>query len=82
MPVTPSVGILAWLARGFHGGAAGLTAALAAVSSHTGIPVVIVAAFALVVSYRVMRRGARLALQVGVVGALLLLATKLGWIHW
>lgn len=52
------------------------------VSGHTGIPVVCVAAVAIVVSFRVARRVARLVLEVTLVLALLLVATKLGWIHW
>ena len=82
MPLSFQAGIVAWLVRAYHGGAAGVTGALRAVSTHTGIPVVVVAALALVLSYRMIRRGARLALEVGVAVVLLLVATKLGWIHW
>jgi hypothetical protein len=82
MPFSTPVGITAWLVHAYHGGMAGVTAGLHAVSRHTGIPVVVVAALVLVLSYRVIRRGARLALEVGVVVAVLLVATKLGWIHW
>lgn len=82
MPVTPSLGILAWVVRAYHGGTASLAAALHAVSQHTGIPVVVVAALALVLSYRMIRRGARLAFEVAVVVVLLLGATRFGWIHW
>ena len=82
MPLSLPVGILAWLVRAFHGGTSSLTAALQVVSRHTGIPVVVVAGLALVLSYRMLRRGARLAFEVAVVVVALLAATRLGWIHW
>ncbi len=82
MPVTPSLGILAWVVHAYRGGTASVMGALHAVSQHTGIPVVVVAALALVFSYRMIRRGARLAFEVAVVVAVLLGATSLGWIHW
>ena len=52
------------------------------VSGHTGVPAVCVAAVAIVLSFRIARRVARLVLEVALVLALLLVATKLGWIHW
>ena len=51
------------------------------VSRHTGIPVVLVTAAALVVSYRVAKKTARLVIEIVVVAVLLVVATKLGWIH-
>jgi hypothetical protein len=73
-----------WLALGrvYHGGAEGLATALRVVSHRTGIPVVVVAALALVISYRVARRAARLAVEMGVALGLVLVATKMGWIRW
>jgi hypothetical protein len=82
MPFNLPLGVAAWLVRAAHGGWSGVTRALKAVSLHTGIPIVVVAAVVLVLSYRVARRGARLALEVGVVVAILLVATQFGWIHW
>jgi hypothetical protein len=52
------------------------------VSRHTGVPVVIVAAAALVLSFRLARRAARLAVEMTVALALVLVATKMGGIRW
>jgi hypothetical protein len=82
MPLTHPAGILAWLVGAYHAGLHGVTVALHAVAKHTGVPVVVVAAIGLVISYRLLRRGARLAFEVSIVVVLLLVATRLGWIHW
>jgi hypothetical protein len=52
------------------------------VSQHTGLPVVLVAAIAVVVSWRLFKRTARFALQVLLTLVALLVATRLGWIRW
>jgi hypothetical protein len=44
--------------------------------------VVVVAALALVISFRIARRAARLAVEVVVATTVLLVATHLGWIAW
>jgi hypothetical protein len=82
MPLGLTWGITAWLVRAWHGGVAGVMKALHELSKHTGIPVVVIAAVLLVVSFRFARRAARLAVEIAVVLALLLGATQLGWIHW
>ena len=82
MPFTLPWGIAAGLGRAYQGGMAGVTSALHSVSNHTGIPVVVVAALALVLSYRLVRRATRLAGEMAIALALVLVATKLGWIHW
>jgi hypothetical protein len=51
-------------------------------SEHTGLPVVVVAAIALVASWRIVRQTLRFALQVALAAALLLGATKLGLLRW
>jgi len=51
-------------------------------SHHTGLPVMLVAAIAIVISWRVFKKAARLAIEVAVVLVLLAIATKLGWISW
>jgi hypothetical protein len=51
-------------------------------SDHTGLPVVVVAALAIVLGWRVARRTWHIALELGLALAVLLLATKLGWIRW
>jgi hypothetical protein len=57
-------------------------AGLAWVSSHTGVPVIIVAAIAIVISWRIFKKSVRLAIEVALALALLLVGTKLGWISW
>jgi hypothetical protein len=49
---------------------------------HTGVPVVIVAAVALVISIRLVRRWARFAVEVALALGLLLVASRLGWVQW
>jgi hypothetical protein len=51
-------------------------------ANHSGLPVMLVAAIAIVVSWRVFKKVARLAIEVAVVLVLLAIATKLGWISW
>jgi hypothetical protein len=55
---------------------------LHAIAHHTGIPVVVVAAVLLVLSWRIVKRTYRFALEVALVLAVLVMATKLGWIAW
>ncbi len=49
---------------------------------HSGLPVVVVAALALVVSFRLAKRAARLAVEVVLATVVLLVASRLGWIQW
>jgi hypothetical protein len=49
---------------------------------HTGLPVAVVAAIALVVSFRLARKIGRLCIEVAVVSTVLLALTRLGWISW
>ena len=49
---------------------------------HTGVPVIIVAAIALVISVRLAKRWARFAVEVAVALGILLVATRLGWVQW
>jgi hypothetical protein len=69
---------LAWVA--FLGGSvrAGLTWA----SQHTGLPVILVAAIALVTSWRIFRHSLRFAIEVALTATLLMVATKLGLLRW
>jgi hypothetical protein len=60
----------------------GMRAALGWASQHTGLPVILVAAISVVVSWRIFKRTVRFAVEVVAVVALLLLATRLGWIAW
>jgi|HubBroStandDraft_5_1064220.scaffolds.fasta_scaffold2039036_1 hypothetical protein len=59
-----------------------MRSALAWASQHTGLPAILVAAIAVVVSWRVFKRTARFAVEVVAVVAVLLVATRLGWIVW
>lgn len=51
-------------------------------ASHTGLPVIVVAALALLVGWRVLRRTARFLVQIAVVASLLAGAEAMGWIRW
>jgi hypothetical protein len=50
-------------------------------STHTGIPALVVAAVLVVVGYRLLKRSARFAVEVMLVTACLVAATELGWIR-
>ncbi len=50
-------------------------------STHTGLPAVVVASTALVVSWRMFRRALRLAVEMTIAMTVVLVATKLGWIN-
>ncbi|HSO38096.1 MAG TPA: hypothetical protein VLT33_36460 [Labilithrix sp.] len=51
-------------------------------SSHTGVPALLVAALLVVVGYRILKKSARFALEVALVAALLVAATHAGWLRW
>jgi hypothetical protein len=69
---------LAWIPElGFF-----LRTALRWAAHHTGLPVVLVAAVALVASWHAFRRALRLAVEVALAVAALLAAPRLGWIVW
>jgi hypothetical protein len=68
---------------GWWGAATGnLRTLLRFVAHHTGLPVVVVAAVALVLSWRAVRQSTRFAFEVLVALAMLVAATRLGWIRW
>lgn len=52
------------------------------ISRHTGIPAVFVAALLIVLSWRLAKRMAHVAVEVAVVTILLLALTKLGVVSW
>lgn len=70
--------LLGWASPAQHG----MREALRWGAHHSGLPMVVVAAIVLVVSWRLFKRAARLAVEVAVVTAMLLAATRLGWITW
>jgi hypothetical protein len=49
---------------------------------HTGLPVVLVAALTLVLSWRILKRTLRLVVEVVIALALLVVATRMGWLTW
>jgi hypothetical protein len=59
-----------------------MRAALRWGSQHTGLPVILLAAIALVASWRAFRRSLRFVVEVVVAVALLVFATRIGWITW
>jgi hypothetical protein len=60
----------------------GLRAALRWGAHHTGLPVILVAAISLVLSWRILKRTMRLAVEVVIALALLVVATRFGWLTW
>jgi hypothetical protein len=62
-------------------------AAFRYVSVHTGLPALVVAAIAVVVGYKILKRTARFAIEVTVISLALAalldrFAVELGWVHW
>jgi hypothetical protein len=74
--------IAAWAQAEAHAGTAGIVKGLHMLARHTGVPVLFVAAAALVVSWRLARRAARLTIEFAVALVVVTAATKFGWIHW
>ena len=70
--------LLAWAAS--LGGS--VRAGLGWASHHTGLPVIVVAAMALVASWHIFKRTLRFAIQVALAVAVLLVATQLGLLSW
>jgi hypothetical protein len=59
-----------------------MRAALRWGSQHTGLPIILVAAIALVVSWRAFKRSLRFVIEVVIAVAALVFATRFGWITW
>lgn len=51
-------------------------------STHTGLPALVVGAILIVVGYRVLKKTARFAVEVALVAAFLIAATSAGWLRW
>lgn len=81
-----AVSAYGWVARWLpHVGptmARGLRAALRWGAHHTGLPVMLLAAICLVLSWRILKQTMRLAVEVVIALALLVVATRLGWLTW
>ena len=56
--------------------------ALRWLAHHTGLPALIVAAIAVAVGYRILKKTARFAVEVALVAALLIVATEAGFLRW
>jgi uncharacterized membrane protein YGL010W len=67
--------LLAWLPSGGHA----LRAGMRWVAHHTGLPVILVAALTLVASWRLVKWSSRLAVELALALALLLVASHFGW---
>jgi len=73
---------LAWFATRATQALATVRDALHWASVHTGLPVVLVAAIGVVLSWRVFRHTVRFAIEVAVATALLLLAKEFWLLRW
>jgi hypothetical protein len=51
------------------------------ISNHTGVPIVVVAALAIVITWKVFKAGLHLIVSVAIVTAALVVATNLGWVR-
>jgi hypothetical protein len=51
-------------------------------SQHTGLPVVLIAAVAMVIAWRVFKRSVRFLVEVAIALTVVFVATKLGWMAW
>jgi hypothetical protein len=60
----------------------GVRSALKDIAHHTGLPIVLVAAVALVLSWRMLRRTLPMLIEVAFAVALLVVATRFGWLKW
>ena len=60
----------------------GVRSTLRAIAHHTGLPIVLVAAVALVLSWRMLRRTLPMLIEVAFAVALLVVATRFGWLKW
>ena len=71
-----------WTALPLHTIAGTARLAVRWLSLHTGLPALVVAAVLVVVGYRILKKSARLMVEIAVVAALLVAATSAGWIRW
>jgi hypothetical protein len=81
-PILDTHSIVGWIPRIGPTAAAGLRTILRWGSHHTGLPAIVVAAIAIVLSWRIIKRSFRLAVEVVIALMLLVVATRLGWLAW
>jgi len=63
-------------------GASAVRAGLRWMAEHTGLPVVVIAAIALVTSFRIFRHTLRFVIEVAVTTAVLFIASRFGLLTW
>jgi hypothetical protein len=71
-----------WVPRIAPTMSASTQAALRWTAHHSGLPVVLVGAISLVLSWRILKRALRLTVEVVIALTLLIVATHLGWLRW
>ncbi len=74
--------ILGWVPRLGPATATSLRAIVRWGAHHSGLPVILVAAVLVVLSWRLIKRTLRLTVEVVIALALLVAATRLGWLTW
>ncbi|HEX4445754.1 MAG TPA: hypothetical protein VH044_03435 [Polyangiaceae bacterium] len=74
--------ILGWGPRIGPVATSGARTALRWAAHHSGLPMVLVAAIAVVLSWRLIKRTLRLAVEVLIALAFLVAATRMGWLTW
>jgi hypothetical protein len=74
--------ILGWGPRVAPAAVSGARAALRWAAHHSGLPMVLVAAIAIVLSWRLIKRTLRLTVEVLIALAFLVVATRMGWLTW
>jgi hypothetical protein len=75
-------GLARWLPKLGPAAEGGVRAVVRWGAHHSGLPVILVGALTLVLSWRVIKRSFRLTLEVVIALALLVVATRLGWLTW
>jgi hypothetical protein len=77
--------VASWMVAAVHAWLRGASGAalrgIALAARHAGIPAVVVAAIALLLAFRIARRAMHLLVEVALVLALFLVATKAGWLR-
>ncbi len=78
----PDDAVLVWLARLQQYAGPWWRFGVRYLSTHTGVPALVVGAVLVVVGWRILKKGARLAVEVALVCGVLLVLTELGLIRW
>jgi hypothetical protein len=81
-PVPDPRSILGWVPRLGPAATSSLRVIVRWGAHHTGLPVILVAAVLVALSWRIIKRTLRVAVEVVIALALLVAATRLGWLTW